>query len=217
MAGTVTALFRLAGAGFVLAREGAFSLVDTRLLPAGPRMAIGAARFLERRGAAEADRPERITRALNRLGPSYVKLGQFLATRPDIVGRDLAAVLGRLRDEIDPFPQEEARTTIARVFDRPVEALFLSFSPSVAAPSIAQVHKAEIETGEERREVAVKVLRPNVRDRFRRDLETFYVAAHLIERLDPASRRLRPVAVVETLDRSVMIEMDLRQIGRAHV
>jgi ubiquinone biosynthesis protein len=211
MTGTIAALFRMGGAGFVLAREGAFSLVDLDQVPSGPRLALRLARLLERREASAETRAERMTAALNRLGPSYVKLGQFLGTRPDIVGSDAAATLGRLRDEIEPFPEDEARATIAAAFGKPVDALFASFSPPVAAASIAQVHKAEIVSADgERRAVAVKVLRPGIRRRFKRDLDTFYAGAHLIERLDPEMRRLRPVAVVDTLSRSVTIEMDLR-------
>ncbi len=211
MAGTLAALFRMAGAGFLLAREGAFSLVEIDDLPALPRAAIRLGKLLEKRGADEATRPERITAALNRLGPSYIKLGQFLATRADIVGIDNARMLGRLRDEIPPFPDAEARLMIEKALGKPIDSLFRSFSPPVAAASIAQVHKAEIETaGGERKAVAVKVLRPDVRRRFKRDMETFFAAARLIERVDPASRRLRPIAVVETLDRSVALEMDLR-------
>jgi ubiquinone biosynthesis protein len=211
MAGTVAALSRMAAAGFVLAREGAFSLVDARDLPALPRAAVRFARLFEKRNLDKADRPERLTAALNRLGPSYVKLGQFLATRPDIVGREASDTLGRLRDEIEPFPDAEARASVAKSFGKPVEDLFVSFSPPVAAASIAQVHKAEVaEAKGRRRPVAVKVLRPDIRRRFRRDLDTFYAAARLLERIDPASRRLRPVAVVDTLERSVTVEMDLR-------
>ena len=211
MAGTVAALVRLAGAGFVLAREGAFALVEPDALPAGPRAALRLARVIERRDVSDIDRAERLTAALNRLGPSYVKLGQFLATRPDIVGRTAADALGALRDEIQPFPEAAARAMIAKALGQPVERTFASFSPPVAAASIAQVHKAEIAGAEGgTRPVAVKVLRPNIRRRFQRDLDTFYAGARLIERVDPASRRLRPVAVVDMLARAVAIEMDLR-------
>src|SRR5690606_16091632 len=115
------------------------------------------------------------------------------------------------RDEIAPFGEEEARRVIARAFGRPVEDLFYAFSPPIAAASIAQVHRATI-TGPEggTRAVAVKVLRPGVRDRFRRDLETFRAGARFVERVDPQSRRLKPMVSVETLARSVAIEMDLR-------
>src|SRR5690349_4768534 len=144
MAGTLTGLFRLAGAGLVLAREGAASVVDPDILPPGARLAFRLARLTERGGLDDSNRGERLTAALNRLGPSYVKLGQFLATRPDIVGSEVAGVLGRLRDEIEPFPEAEARAVISASFGKPVDELFASFSPPVAAASIAQVHKAEI-------------------------------------------------------------------------
>ena len=208
MAGTVAALFHLAGAGFVLAREGAFAGIDPEALPPRARLPLRLARLIERR-RIEGD-VERLTRALNRLGPSYVKLGQFLATRPDLVGSDVATTLGRLRDEIEPFPEAEARATIEKAFGKPVEQIFATFSAPVAAASIAQVHKAEIVREDGLRVVAVKVLRPGVRQRFRRDLDTFYAGARFVERADPSSRRLRPVAVVDTLARSVTIEMDLR-------
>jgi len=211
MSGTLGALFRLAGAIYVPAREGAFGLADPHDLPAGPRAAIRVARLIERHGISAADRGERLTAALNRLGPSYVKLGQFLATRPDLIGQEGAEALGRLRDEIPPFSDEEARASVARALGKPVEALFKAFSPPIAAASIAQVHKATLATPEGRsRTVAVKVLRPGIRRRFRDDLDTFYAAARLIEKLDPRSLRLRPVAVVDTLARSVAVEMDLR-------
>ncbi len=209
MAGTVAALFRLAGAGFVLAREGAFAGIPPDEVPPGPpRTMLRLARLIQPR-RTEPD-AERLTRALNRLGPSYIKLGQFLATRPDIVGAEVALTLGRLRDEIEPFPEAEARATVEKALGKPVEVLFPSFSPPVAAASISQVHKAEMITEDGPRTVAVKVLRPGIRARFRRDLDTFHAGARMIERLDPASRRLRPSAVVDTLGRSVTIEMDLR-------
>jgi ubiquinone biosynthesis protein len=210
MAVSPVALARLARAAVVIAREGGFALVDASPLPALPRTAVRLARTIERRGASDRDRAARLTAALNALGPSYVKLGQFLATRPDIVGAEVAAALGALRDEIPPFPESEARAAVAAAFGRPVEAVFAAFSPPVAAASIAQVHKAELAVDGARRTVAVKVLRPGVRARFARDLETFYAGARLVERIDPKSRRLRPVAVVDTLARSVAIEMDLR-------
>ncbi|HVZ13473.1 MAG TPA: 2-polyprenylphenol 6-hydroxylase [Bauldia sp.] len=207
----IAALFRLAGAGFVLARAGAFSFFDPETLPAGPRNAVRLARLVDPRGLLEAERAERMREALHRLGPSYVKLGQFLATRPDFVGDAAAAALGKLRDELPPFPDAEARAVVSAALGRPIEATFVAFSPPVAAASIAQVHKAEIVAGDgKRRDVAVKILRPGVRSRFRRDLRTFFAGAHFVERFDPASRRLRPVTVVETLARSVAIEMDLR-------
>ena len=206
----VAALFRLGRAGFVLARAGIFSLADLDALPPGPRSVARFAAMLGPRNLTDTARAERLNVALHRLGPSYIKLGQFLATRPDLVGSEAANVLGRLRDEIPPFPEAEARATVERSLGRPIAALFASFSAPVAAASIAQVHKAEIAGDGSPRVVAVKILRPGVRHRFRRDLQTFFAGARFVERVDPASRRLKPIVVVETLARSVAIEMDLR-------
>jgi ubiquinone biosynthesis protein len=203
-------LLRLAHAGFVLAREGAFGLVDPEPLPLLPRTAVKIGRRLERRGAADRDKAERLTAALNRLGPSWVKLGQFLATRPDLVGGEIAIGLGQLRDQIAPFPRSEAVAVVERAFKEPLSSLYLDFSEPVAAASIAQVHRARVIAGGIEQDMAVKVLRPGIRHRFARDLRTFFAGARWIERIDPASRRLRPLAVVDRLARSVTLEMDLR-------
>ena len=151
-----------------------------------------------------------IAPALTRLGPSYVKLGQFLATRDDLVGREMAAELTSLQDRLPPFDMKRAEAVIEAELGRPVSELFVEFGPPIAAASIAQVHKAVVEEEKGRREVAVKVLRPDVEKRFHNDLCTFYEAAALMERFYPPARRLRPVAMVDTLAHSVELEMDLR-------
>jgi ubiquinone biosynthesis protein len=206
------AFFRLVRAGFVLAREGAFTLVPPpEPVPALVRFLIGCARLIERRSARRSARSDRLTNALNRLGPSYVKLGQFLATRPDVVGAAVAEDLSALQDRLPPFEESLARATVAEALGRPVEQVYVAFSAPIAAASIAQVHKAEIVDADgTRRAVAVKVLRPGVVARFQADLAAFYLGARWVERLSPPTRRLRPVAIVETLARSVTIEMDLR-------
>src|SRR5262249_32574357 len=154
--------------------------------------------------------PTRLAAALTRLGPTYVKLGQFLATRPDVVGPALARDLETLQDRMAPFPQGEAEQTIAKAFDKPIADLFASFSAPVAAASIAQVHRAEVAAGEQRRAVAVKVLRPGIERRFKVDLDAFTFVARQGENFSVEARRLRLIEVVETLRRSVIIEMDLR-------
>ena len=201
-------LVRLGRAGFVFAREGVFGVVDPAMVPVAARPLLRTARLFERRstGAAET----RLSAALTRLGPSYVKLGQFLATRPDVVGAALARDLERLQDQMPPFPQSEAEAAIATAFERPVGAVYANFSPAVAAASIAQVHRATVTTDGEARTVAVKVLRPNVERRFRADLTAFMFAARHAEELSAEARRLRLVEVVETLRRSVLLEMDFR-------
>ncbi|MCC6949247.1 MAG: 2-polyprenylphenol 6-hydroxylase [Bradyrhizobiaceae bacterium] len=199
---------RLGRAGFVFAREGVFALADPLALPPGPRLGLRLARLIERGGAASD--AARLGTALSRLGPPYVKLGQFLATRPDVVGQKIAHDLELLQDKMPPFPQGEAEAEIAEALGRPVSQLFAAFGPPVAAASIAQVHKAEVDGADGRRTVAVKVLRPGIEARFQRDLDSFFYAARLAERQSAEARRLRLVATVETLARSVAIELDLR-------
>jgi ubiquinone biosynthesis protein len=206
--GTLVHLARNLRAGFVLAREGALSLVDASALPPAARLGLRLARLVERPGTA--DGAARLSAALTRLGPSYVKFGQFLATRPDLVGVRVARDLESLQDRMAPFPQAEAVAAVEAALGRPVAELFLDFSEPVAAASIAQVHRARLRTPEGEAVVAVKVMRPGVRERFQRDLQAMRAAARLVERLSPDARRLKPQEVVETLARSVTMEMDLR-------
>jgi len=199
-------LVRLARAGFVFAREGVFGIIDPVVAPPGARPLIRMARMLERRSTGPAE--TRLSAALTKLGPSYVKLGQFLATRPDVVGAALARDLESLQDRMPPFPQAEAEAAIAASFDKPVGSVFATFGPPVAAASIAQVHRATVATGT--RAVAVKILRPGVERRFHADLAAFTFAAQHAEDASAEARRLRLVEVVDTLRRSVMVEMDFR-------
>ena len=244
MISSIGHLARLARAGFVFAREGVFALVDPVMLPLPGRAGLRIARLIERPKTASGE--GRLAAALTELGPTYVKLGQFLATRPDVVGPKLARELESLQDRMAPFSQAEAEAAIAAAFDKPLHAVFASFGPPVAAASIAQVHRAEVadETtpparpresgdpgashsdlsstaldsrlrGNERKEkgrraVAVKVLRPGIERRFKADLDSFYFAARKAESFSTEAQRLRLIEVVDTLARSVRLEMDLR-------
>ena len=205
---TVGAYFRLARAGWIMVREGVVAALPGDQLTGPPRTAWRVARLLARRHSADRDRSERFAKAATRLGPSYVKLGQFLATRPDVVGTEIALDLANLQDRMDKFPQAEAVAAIRDSLGRPIEDLFEEFGEPVAAASIAQGHPATV-PGSSRR-VAVKVIRPGVRRRFFHDLESYFVAARLQERFIPSTRRLRPVQVTETLAQTTKIEMDLR-------
>ena len=148
------------------------------------------------------------TRALTALGPAYIKFGQVLSTRPDIVGEEVAQQLKYLQDKLPPFPTEIAKKMIEAELEMPVSMIFSEFSEPVAAASIAQVHRARLaDTGEE---VAVKVLRPGIERAFRKDVDAFYFAAWVIEVLAPFSRRLRPVDVITHFEGVVMGELDLR-------
>ena len=195
-------------AGYVLAREGVISALPSDPLPPPARFMKKLAATIRRRQATERKQSERLSIALNRLGPSWVKLGQFLATRPDVVGSEIARDLELLQDRMEPFPRDAAISQIEESLGRKIDEIFTEFSEPVAAASVAQVHRARRRS--DGVDVAVKVIRPGVRSRFHHDLDTFYTAARLQEKYIPASRRLRPVAVADTLAQSAKIEMDLR-------
>ncbi len=198
-------LARLMRAGFVLAREGALGLVDPAMIPPSMRLPVQLGRFVERGGTET--RGARLVKAMTRLGPSYVKVGQFLATRPDIVSLPVARELEALQDRVPALPREVAVAQVEEALGGPLSSYFREFGAAVAAASIAQVHKAVTTDG---RVVAVKVLRPNVRPNFARDIAAMRVAARVAERQSLEAQRLRFVEVVETLARSVAVEMDLR-------
>jgi len=199
---------RLARANYVFAREGVFALVDPQVLPMSARAALRVARLIER--PSRESKTGRLSAALTRLGPTYVKLGQFLATRPDIVGIALAHDLESLQDRMPPFPQAQAEAVIERAFGKKLNEIFVTFGPAVAAASIAQVHRGEVMTPDGLKPVAVKVLRPGVERRFRTDQDAFAFAARHAEAWSTEARRLRMVETAETLRRSVILEMDFR-------
>jgi len=214
VAGAILNTLRLARAGLVLAQHG------VRFVPKGmrappvleaARILTAPIRWLSAPFRIGAPKDQRISAAIAALGPSYIKLGQFLATRADVIGPELARDLSHLQDRLPPFPMREARAAIENALGGKLEDHFASFGAPVAAASIAQVHKATVEDGQGgTRDVAVKVLRPGIERRFRGDLDSYYFAARQIERFHPPSRRLRPVAVVDTLKRTTELEMDLR-------
>ena len=212
-------LWRLLGIARTLARHDALAAVEKTGL--APTLTALLRRLIPRR---RAGRPgQNLARAFVELGPSFIKLGQFLATRADLIGEEMARDLAELQDRLPPFPSAEARRVIAAELGAPVEALFTRFEEApVSAASIAQVHFAVTrpqgpapEAGpdavaEAPREVAVKVLRPGVEEKLERDLRLLYWIARLAERTEPRLRRFRPVALVAEFERVVKTEMDLR-------
>src|SRR5262245_10358972 len=202
-------VFRLARVGWVMARHDAFPPPeDAAALPLPARCGLRLAQFV----ATGSHGNGKLSAALAELGPSYVKLGQFLATRPDIVGPARAEELRRLQDRLPPFPMDVARQMIRLNLGRDADEIFATLGPPMAAASIAQVHRATTKDG---RDVAVKILRPQIEQRFARDLSDFFFAARLIERVSAPARRLRPVDATETLAQSVKLEMDLRMEASA--
>jgi len=222
---TAARLFR---AGFTLIRYDALMPPDLRKgAPAPARWAGHVARLVggtPRPLKDETDRParsptvrqgRRLAAALTALGPTYIKLGQFLATRADMVGPDLAEGLRGLQDRLAPFPEAEAKAVIEEDLGAPVEELFARFDAPLAAASIAQVHRAEVREGEvsggeASRDVAVKVLRPRIEQAFARELDAFERAAGWAEGLSEEARRLKPREAVRVLKRTTQLEMDFR-------
>ena len=213
MTNAILNTLRLAKAGIVLAQHGVRFVPKGHKVPLPLKLAHAATwpvRMIAAPFNAGKSADTRISRALASLGPSYIKLGQFMATRGDIIGQDLARDLSHLQDRLPPFSMAEARKAIEDALGGKLEDHFAEFGPPVAAASISQVHKAVVIDNGERRTVAVKILRPGVEKRFKRDLDSYFFAAGLVERFHEPSRRLRPLAVVGNLKRTTDLEMDLR-------
>ncbi len=198
--------------GRVLARHDALFPLALLGVPAPLLLLPGLG--VRRRRDLRLRRPgERLSLALQALGPTFIKLGQSLAVRDDLLGEAVAADLVGLQDALPPFPAAEARAVIAEQMGAPIEALYQSFDDvPVAAASIAQVHFAVTTDGEP---VAVKVLRPGIEMQFARDLAMFRWLARLVVRHRPSLDRLRAVEVVETFAETVALEMDLRMEAAA--
>ncbi|MFO1402608.1 MAG: ubiquinone biosynthesis regulatory protein kinase UbiB [Steroidobacteraceae bacterium] len=160
--------------------------------------------FQRSRGATRA---ERLRLALEELGPIFVKFGQAVSTRRDLLPPDIADELAKLQDRVPPFPGAEARAAIEASLGRPVGELFASFDEQpLAAASIAQVHAAQLRDG---REAVVKVLRPGMRAVIGRDLEVLYALAGLAERWSEIARRLKATEVVREYEKTILDELDL--------
>lgn len=197
---------RLMRAGTALVRHDVIlpGEYQTRL-PLPARMA---GRVLRLFGGRATGRPgERLATALEKLGPAYIKLGQFLATRPDVFGAETAQDLSRLKDKLEPFSMAEARRILAEEFGQEeAESLFAGLGEPVAAASLAQVHRLETSDGPK----AVKILRPGVEKLIYQELRAIRRAARTVERASVESRRLEPVKFTETVATSMEKELDFR-------
>ena len=203
-------IFRLIRTGATLERTGAMNVIlDAYNAPWGVRFGAKVLgwpfQWLGYKG--DTTMPP-ATRALTALGPAYIKFGQILSTRPDVVGEELAVQMRVLQDKLPPFPMADAKQMIEAELEQPLEGLFSEFSEPVAAASIAQVHRGKLIS--DGSNVAVKVLRPGIEKAFRRDIDAFYFAARMIETLAPSARRLRPLDVIAHFEGVVMGELDLR-------
>lgn len=158
-------------------------------------------------GYKNAPLPERIRLALEALGPTFIKLGQALSTRYDLLDREIVIELIKLQDQVPPFATDIAIDIIESSFDKPLLTIFKSFDETpIAAASIAQVHGAVLHNGQE---VVVKIVRPNIHKVIKRDIGLMKVLAQMVERYYPDGKRLRPVEIVEEYARTILNELDL--------
>ncbi|WP_375279453.1 2-polyprenylphenol 6-hydroxylase [Pseudooctadecabacter sp.] len=203
-------IIRLIRTGATLERTGAMKVImDAVEAPATVRMVMrGLVWPFQWLGLKGDPKQPPVTRALQALGPAYIKFGQILSTRPDVVGNDLALQLRVLQDKLPPFPVDIAKAEVERELGQPLDQMFSEFSEPVAAASIAQVHKARL--ADDGSFVAVKVLRPGIEKAFQKDIDAFYLAASVVDMVSPSSRRLRPVDVIEHFEGVVLSELDLR-------
>jgi len=167
----------------------------------------GLVKFLLFWRTLEGTRGARLRMALEDLGPIFVKFGQVLSTRRDLLPQDIADELAKLQDRVPPFPSAQAIATLEKVYGKPVSEVFAEFDPEpVASASVAQVHFARLPDG---REVAVKILRPMIEEVIVKDLALLEVAAGLVETLWAEGKRLKPREIIAQFDRILHDELDL--------
>ncbi len=193
--------------GWVLIRHDALIPAEyAGRVPWFMRMAGGLSRLFAIRG--RADNPgERFANALEKLGPAYIKFGQILSTRGDMLDPVFIKGLTRLKDNVPPFPMAKAEAMLEAEWGGPWTEKLTSLSEPIAAASVAQVHKGFLKSGET---VAVKILRPNIRKAMQQDMDVLRMVANLAEFIVPETRRLGPKIFIETAGRAVMLELDLR-------
>ena len=152
----------------------------------------------------------KLCNALQSMGTTFIKLGQFLATRPDIIGNDIAKELEKLQDKLPPFQLKEAKNILRKELGKENFDKIINFSDSIAAASIAQVHFATISDVAEKKEVAIKILRPNIEKTFNEELDALMLLAYIIQNLIRKTKRLKLIEVVQLLREITNVEMDLR-------
>ena len=152
----------------------------------------------------------KLCNALQSMGTTFIKLGQFLATRPDIIGEDIAKELEKLQDKLPSFQLEEAKNILRKELGKESFDKINNFSDSIAAASIAQVHFATINDSTEKKEVAIKILRPNIEKIFNEELDALMLLAYIVQNLIRKTKRLKLIEVVQLLREITNVEMDLR-------
>ena len=183
-------------------------LLDKEKLPLSIRVFLAPAVFF---GRANGSRGERLRKALEELGPIFVKFGQLLSTRPDLVPEDISVELSSLQDNVPPFPSQLFKKNIELALDGSVDELFLSFEPDpLASASVAQVHAAVLADG---RDVVVKAVRPNIEKTIRKDIALLYTLARLVKTYSEDGERLHPLEVVKDYESVIIEELNLQSEG----
>ena len=183
-------------------------LLDKEKLPLSIRVFLAPAVFF---GRANGSRGERLRKALEELGPIFVKFGQLLSTRPDLVPEDISVELSSLQDNVPPFSSQLFKKNIELVLDGSVDELFLSFEPDpLASASVAQVHAAVLADG---RDVVVKAVRPNIEKTIRKDIALLYTLARLVKTYSEDGERLHPLEVVKDYESVIIEELNLQSEG----
>ncbi len=153
---------------------------------------------------------EKLCNSMQEMGTTFIKLGQFLATRPDIIGESLSAQLEKLQDDLPPFSNHEAKEIIKRNLGNKIFDSITNFEEPIAAASIAQVHKAQLNESGVIKDVAIKILRPNIKKKFNEEIDALMLLAYFVESLASKTKRLKLVEVVFLLKEITNHEMDLR-------
>ena len=198
---------------WVLGREGATD-VALSLAPKGslPATALRILGTLKSGKAKKRSAGTNLAQALKRLGPTYIKLGQILSTRADLIGEQAAIDLSALQDQLEPFSDKQARAVLEDALGRSIDEVFADFGEPVSAASVAQVHFGRLATGED---VAVKILRPDIEKRFERELRFLRWGATWAQRVIPDLRRAQPVGLIDVLREQTGMELDLRMEAAA--
>lgn len=199
---------RLAKITRVLFRHRLDLLLDGEKLPWSARLLLAPCKLLP---TPRQERGERLRLALESLGPIFIKFGQALSTRPDLLPPDMISELSKLQDQVPPFPSQQSVAIIEQALGHTVGELFAEFDPQpLASASVAQVHSATLKDG---KAVVVKVIRPGIDKVIRQDLQLLFALARLVEKYSADGRRLRPVEVVEDYQHTVLDELDLQREG----
>ncbi len=199
--------FRMLRTGWVLIRHDAFVPREYAALVPMPVRLIGSVSRIFSFGNRKGNPGERFANALEALGPAYIKFGQILSTRGDMLDPVFAEGLSRLKDKVPPFPMEKAEEILAAQWGMAWDKKLATLSGPIAAASVAQVHKGTTKDGES---VAVKILRPNIHTLMKKDMDVISLVANLAHRFVPKIRRLRPKDFIHEARRAVMLELDLR-------